>query len=70
MDAYFNMLRLAVGTSAGNKLAIAAVTSFRPYKSIVYKDYEGYVVPCINKLCLEPIYSADGLREFLKRPHP
>ncbi len=69
LDSYFSMIKLTIETAPGSELADAAVTSFNPYKSIVYSEHKGCVTPCLaTGVCLEPIYSAPKLRDFLRHP--
>jgi uncharacterized protein YyaL (SSP411 family) len=68
-DAYFNMIKLTVGTQAESKLAAAAVNLFRPYKTVVHNAENGCVTPCLaSGACLEPICDAAALRKFLELP--
>ncbi len=69
MDAYFSMTKLTVGRLAGSELSSAAMSLFRPYKTVVYKGEDGCVTPCLaSGVCLEPICDAASLRRFLELP--
>jgi uncharacterized protein YyaL (SSP411 family) len=69
MDAYFNMIKLTVGASAGSELAAATVNLFRPYKTVVYSGEDGCVTPCLSSgVCLEPFCDENSLRKFLEEP--
>ncbi len=65
LDAYYNMLRLALHTSPESELAFTALSYCKPHTSIVYKDTEGFVVPCMRDACHEPLRDPVSLREFL-----
>jgi uncharacterized protein YyaL (SSP411 family) len=66
MDAYFNMVKLNVQASPGNDLFQAALSTFRPYVSLVYGEDKGIVIPCARDVCHEPIYSPEKLKHFLQ----
>ena len=66
LDAYFNMLRLTLYTTRESDLAVTALSAHSPYASIAYADDRGYVLPCLKSECMEPVYSAEGLKIFLK----
>ena len=66
MDAYFNMVKLNVLASPGNDLFQAALSTFRPYVSLVYGEDKGIVIPCARDVCHEPIYSPEKLKHFLQ----
>ncbi len=67
LDEYFHMIKLTLQALPSSELAETALSFSSPYTSIVYADDEGCVTPCIKEVCLEPIYSTDRLREFLRR---
>ncbi|MEW6109560.1 MAG: thioredoxin domain-containing protein [Nitrospirota bacterium] len=67
LDAYFNMLKLDMHTKSGSELAEAALESFIPYSSFVYSEDKGYIVPCKNNICYEPVERPDSLRIFLEK---
>jgi uncharacterized protein YyaL (SSP411 family) len=67
VDAYFNMLKLSLQTAPASELTDTALSSFRPYISIVYGEDKGIVIPCIKNVCYEPLQSPDSLRKFLKK---
>jgi uncharacterized protein len=66
LDAYFHMIKLTLNTAPNNELAKAALTSFRPYVSIVYGEDKGDVVPCMQDMCYEPIRTPERLKDFLQ----
>ncbi|HBR22476.1 MAG TPA: thioredoxin domain-containing protein [Nitrospiraceae bacterium] len=66
LDAYFNMLRLTLYTPHGSDLALTALSVHSPYTSIAHSEDRGYVLPCLKSECMEPVYSAEGLKIFLK----
>jgi hypothetical protein len=68
MDAYFRMLKLTVQAAPHDKIAETALGTFYPYKSIVYGEQNGSVIPCRGKTCYKPIKNPSGLRDFLKNP--
>jgi uncharacterized protein YyaL (SSP411 family) len=67
VEAYFNMLKLSLQTAPTSELTDTALSSFRPYISIVYGEDKGIVIPCIKNVCYEPLQNADSLREFFKK---
>jgi hypothetical protein len=66
MDAYFRMLKLTVQAAPHDEIAETALGTFYPYKSIVYGEQNGSVIPCRGKTCYEPLKDPAGLRDFLK----
>ncbi len=67
LDAYFNMLQLALETSPESELTDAVFSSFYPYVGIVYKENKGRIIPCFRNSCYEPAYTADEMRDFLRK---
>jgi len=65
LDAYFHMLTLTMQTGPKSKFTETALSSCRPYVSLIYKEDRAQVIPCIKDSCFEPIHSPEGLREFL-----
>jgi len=65
LDAYFQMLKLTLQTGPESQLAETALSSFRPYMSIVYGDDKACVIPCLQDVCYEPILSSDAMKDFL-----
>jgi uncharacterized protein YyaL (SSP411 family) len=65
LDAYFQMLKLTLQTAPESQLAETALSSFRPYMSIVYEDDKACVIPCLQDVCYEPILSSDAMKDFL-----
>ena len=65
LDAYFNMLTLTLHTPLQSELAETALSTFYPYKCIVYGEDKGSVLPCVGKVCYEPITDPARLRDFL-----
>lgn len=66
LDAYFNMLKLAVETT-DPLLRETALFHFSPHTSIVYGEDKGCVTPCIRGVCLESIKDPEKLRDFLEK---
>jgi uncharacterized protein len=65
LDAFYNMLKLSVEALPESNLAEAALASDYPYKSIVYGQDEGVIVPCLGRTCYAPVTNASDLRDFL-----
>jgi uncharacterized protein YyaL (SSP411 family) len=65
LDAYFNMVKLTLDTSIDSELAAAALSSFRPYTSLVHGDDKGMITPCARGVCDEPIENPDNLKRYL-----
>ncbi len=66
IDAYFNMLRLALHTSLKSELTNTALSHFSPYTTVAYKEDYGYIIPCLKSECYEPLYSQKELTAFLE----
>jgi uncharacterized protein YyaL (SSP411 family) len=66
LDAFFNMIKLSLNTNITSELTETALSSFRPYMSIVYGEDKGSVIPCSKDICYEPIHRPDRLKEFFK----
>jgi uncharacterized protein YyaL (SSP411 family) len=66
LDANFNMLRLTMQTLPDSKLAKSALSVFHPYKSVVFADDNGRILPCIGNACFEPITDPAGLENFIE----
>jgi uncharacterized protein YyaL (SSP411 family) len=67
LDAYFRMLKLTLRTKPKSRLAIAAQASFYPYKSILYGEDDGVVIPCIGDTCYEPAQTPETLNALLEQ---
>jgi uncharacterized protein YyaL (SSP411 family) len=65
MDAYFNIIKLAIEASPETELTDIALSFSVPYMSIVYGEGKGRVIPCFKNVCYEPIERVDILKEFL-----
>jgi uncharacterized protein YyaL (SSP411 family) len=65
LDAYFNMVKLTLDASIDSELAAAALSSFRPYTSLVHGDDKGMITPCARGVCDEPIENPDNLKRYL-----
>ena len=65
LDAYFHMLKLTVQAHPTHEISQTACTTFHPYKTIVYEDGEGRIVPCLQVRCYEPLETTEALKEFL-----
>lgn len=66
LDAYFHMLKLFVQAPPNHELSKAALSSFRPYVSLLYGEDKGCVIPCGQDVCYEPVYSPNSLKDFLR----
>jgi uncharacterized protein len=65
LDAYFHMLTITLQTPLQSELAETALSTFHPYKCIVYEKDQRSVIPCVGKICYEPISDPARLRDFL-----
>jgi hypothetical protein len=65
LDAYYNGLELSLQIPAESELADTARFTFRPYSTLVYKEDQGFVSPCVGNVCYEPIKEPDTLKKFL-----
>lgn len=70
LDMYYNGLELTVGSSHDSELTRAALDTFRPYTSFLYREDGEYASPCFRTVCSEPIRKPDDLRKFLSSPEP
>jgi uncharacterized protein YyaL (SSP411 family) len=66
MDAYFQMMKLTLQASPESDLAQKTLSMFRPYVSIAYGEDKGYVIPCVQDICSEPINNPDSLIDLLR----
>lgn len=64
LDALFNMVKLDLHISPDNVLAMYCRAINYPYKTLVYYDDEGYVIPCVRNVCYEQINNLEGLKVF------
>jgi uncharacterized protein YyaL (SSP411 family) len=59
-------LKLEIYDTADSELARAARSTYYPFKTLSYnREQRGYAVPCIGKACMNPLHSADELRDFI-----
>lgn len=77
LNMYLNMLRLSIYSGMDSELTKTAISLLRPYTTIQYparKDLsfsipgiseKEYVLPCLLKRCLEPIFKRERLEELL-----
>jgi uncharacterized protein len=66
LDEYFYMLKLTLKTDPDSGLAETARSCFRPYMSLVYDNKnEGFVLPCSDSTCFDPITTPEALAFFL-----
>jgi hypothetical protein len=65
LDAYFNMLKLSIHTSE-KRMIDTAMSIFRPYKTLVYGEDRGYIIPCKVEFCDKPIKDHGELIRYLK----
>ncbi len=66
LDASFNLLKLTVNNTPGSRIGRAVLKMFHPYSVFHYESGKGGIVPCIGKVCYEPIITPGGLTKFLK----
>jgi uncharacterized protein len=66
LDASFNMLKLTVQTPPDSELAKSVLSFFCPYKTLVFEDDNGRIIPCIGNACFEPITDPAGLENFIE----
>ncbi|MEW6714963.1 MAG: thioredoxin domain-containing protein, partial [Nitrospirota bacterium] len=66
LDASFNMLKLTMQTLPDSEPAKSALSVFHPYKSVVFEDDNGRIIPCIGNTCFEPITDPAGLEDFME----
>ena len=65
LDALYNMVKLSVEAAPESNLAAAALATDYPYKSIVYGEDHGSVIPCVKNVCYKRIKDSAGLEDFL-----
>jgi len=70
LDAWLNPMTLKVGAPAQSGLAIAALQGLNPFRSIVYAEDNGTVIPCFGRICHEPVSDPQKLAELLKTLRP
>lgn len=66
LEAFFMMMKLTIQAKPDSPLANTALASFIPYLSLVYEDDKGFVIPCIDTVCYEPIAGPEELKKFLR----
>ncbi|MGC2062850.1 MAG: thioredoxin domain-containing protein [Thermodesulfovibrionales bacterium] len=74
LDAWLNPVTLTVHAPAGSELAIAALRGLNPFRSIVYAENRGTVIPCdipcvipcIGQVCHEPVSDPQKLAALLR----
>jgi len=64
LDMFFNMVRLDLHLSPDSALASHSLAILYPYKTIVYHNDAGYIIPCVGNTCYPPIENIDGLFNF------
>lgn len=67
LDYYFNMLRFTLHAKPDSELADMVISAYSPYTSINYAEDRGYILPCLKSECYEPIYNAEGLKDFINK---
>jgi uncharacterized protein YyaL (SSP411 family) len=65
LDAYFNALKLAVYSAPGSELFKAALSVINPYTNIAHAENKGYVIPCLQGVCTEPVKKPEKLIDFV-----
>lgn len=75
LNMYLNMMRLSVHGRPDSEIARKGIFTFRPYTTIQYPtgltfhipgvSEREYVIPCLSERCLDPIYEARELEDFL-----
>ena len=68
LEMYYNGLELTVSAPLDSKLAMAALSTYRPYASVLYAPDQGCIAPCVGNVCYEPIGDPDALKKFLASP--
>lgn len=66
LDAWLNPITLKVHAPAGSELALAALQGLNPFRSIVYAEDTGTVIPCMGQVCHEPVSDPRKLAELLR----
>ncbi|MBA4372051.1 MAG: thioredoxin domain-containing protein [Thermodesulfovibrio sp.] len=66
LDAWLNPVSLTVQAAAGSDLAITALQSLHPFRSIVYAEDGGHVIPCFGSVCHEPVSDPQTLAALLR----
>jgi uncharacterized protein YyaL (SSP411 family) len=66
LDAHFNALTLSLESSPESEFSRAVRASYHPHMNIRYGEDKGYVVPCTEGKCYDPIDNPDRLRAFLE----
>ena len=69
LEAFFMMMKLTIQAKPDSPLANTALASFIPYLSLVYEDDKGFVIPCIDTVCYEPIAGPEELKKFLREAY-
>lgn len=79
LNMYLNTLRLSIHAGFESELTKTAISLLRPYTTIHYLKGEDlsflipdisereYVLPCLSKGCLEPLFDKERLAEFLSK---
>lgn len=68
VDAYFSMFRLRLETPPESDLSEVALSTFTPYRSIVYGEDRRQVTLCFRNTCFKPIDNPDTLKKALQNP--
>lgn len=68
LDMFYNGLELTIGAHPDSELAKVAVSTFRPYATLLYAANEGYASACMKSVCYEPLRDPDALEKFLLSP--
>lgn len=67
LDAYHHHLKLTLHAGTESDLSRTAVSLFIPYADIIYDRDKGYVVPCIEDVCYNPIDNTGALKDFINK---
>ena len=65
LDAYYHHLTLTLHTGPESVLSRTAVSLRVPYSDIIYGRNKGYVVPCMEDVCYNPIDNPEALKDFI-----
>ncbi|TNF53410.1 hypothetical protein EP227_05980, partial [bacterium] len=66
LDAYFNMLQLAIH-STGSDVREKALTFLSPYVTVNHGEDKGCVIPCRQGVCYDPLDTPEKLGEFFRK---
>lgn len=67
LDAHFHMMTLTIRANPSHPLFQSARDISYPYLCYAYQADEGIVIPCVGRICYEPVRSPEELREFFRK---